>query len=80
MTDHQALAALLALPDPPELVGRGHGPFITATRYRSQERRRRLLWQPLMVRWHAHRCLAVDPMETLRPARKGWPLRVVRQG
>ena len=57
----QAFAQLLAHADPRGLR-LGHGPFVAAPRFASIERRRRLVWQPLMIRWQQHRCLALDPV------------------
>ncbi len=57
------LASLLAMPDPPDLRGRGYR--VTQA---GDPRRRQTVLLPLLVRWAQGRCLSVDPEPQLAPA------------
>ena len=58
------LAALLAEPDPPDLIGRGA--HVTCP---GEPDRRRGRYLPLVQCWAQYRCLAVDGEPLPRPAR-----------
>lgn len=58
-----ALEQLLALPDPHDLIGRGH-----RVTHHGEPLRRQTRLLPLLVRWAQWRCLMVDPEPALERA------------